>query len=346
MMGIERFDPVSDKAEFRACYETYVAAHWADDPELPPMSPDLFRGWLTVGWNGEPRETWMAAGKQAGGSATEQAGGYYMLKLPDRENLDRGQLILEVNPAVRRRGVGSALLEHAVGRAAADGRAVLNSEVWADSAGEAFARAAGATPGLVEIRRVLELGKIPEGRLAELRRPAARAAAGYSLVSWTGPMPEEFIEHAAALFTALDDAPSDPGVQRREWDAQRVRESVVDLFPCFGTREYAVAAQHDATGELAALTQVGVDPPHPELGYQEITAVTREHRGHRLGLLVKIEMLELLAAAEPQLERISTWNAESNRHMISVNEALGCEILGPPARSWELSCLALDRLPR
>jgi hypothetical protein len=51
---------------------------------------------------------------------------------------------------------------------------------------------------------------------------------------------------------------------------------------------------------------------------------------------VKIAMLEVLRAAEPQLERIDTWNAESNRYMIAVNEALGYTVLGPPASWWKL----------
>ena len=39
-------------------------------------------------------------------------------------------------------------------------------------------------------------------------------------------------------------------------------------------------------------------------------------------------MLELLARKEPQLEFIDTWNAESNRHMIAINDALGCVVVG------------------
>jgi len=84
-----------------------------------------------------------------------------------------------------------------------------------------------------------------------------------------------------------------------------------------------------------------VDPADPGWGHQAITAVTREHRGHRLGLLVKVTMLELLAAPEPQLERIDTWNGESNAHMIAVNEALGFTIVGPPITSWRLDVAAV-----
>ena len=34
-------------------------------------------------------------------------------------------------------------------------------------------------------------------------------------------------------------------------------------------------------------------------------------------------MLRWLADAEPQLQTVDTWNAESNDHMIGVNEQLG-----------------------
>ena len=54
----------------------------------------------------------------------------------------------------------------------------------------------------------------------------------------------------------------------------------------------------------------------------------REHRGHRLGLLLKAEMMRWLAEAEPQIATIDTDNAESNRHMIAVNERLGYRVVG------------------
>jgi hypothetical protein len=72
-----------------------------------------------------------------------------------------------------------------------------------------------------------------------------------------------------------------------------------------------------------------------------LTGVVREHRGHRLGLLVKVAMAEWLRTAEPQLERIQTWNAQSNRYMIAVNEALGYTILGLPANWWRLDVAAV-----
>jgi hypothetical protein len=95
-------------------------------------------------------------------------------------------------------------------------------------------------------------------------------------------------------------------------------------------------ATGDASGELAALTQLGVDPESPEWGHQGLTAVTRPHRGHRLGLLVKVAMLEQLASCEPQLSRIITDNTDTNQHMIAINAALGYQVMDCWV-TWELA---------
>ena len=329
-MHIEQLD-LSDTAGIRACYGAFLAAQRVDEPEELLMGERIFGVWFTTGFSGEPAEVWLVPGHAPGSVA-----GWYRLELPDLENLDRANLHLTVHPDERRHGLGRALLRHAAGRAAAHGRTVLGGGARNGTAGEAFARRVGAEPGLVDIERLLEPGKLEDGGLARLREQAERHAAGYALVTWSGLVPEELIEQMAALYAALSDAPHDPDVEPEKWDAQRVRERVNGLREHFGTREYSVAARHVATGEMAALTQVSVDPPDPGWAVQLITAVTAAHRGHRLGLLVKVAMLEWLATAEPQLERITTWNAEDNQHMIAVNEALGYTVFGAPATSWRL----------
>jgi GNAT superfamily N-acetyltransferase len=336
-MRIEQSDP-ADAGRTRLCHEVYLAAQRVDEPGESWFTDRPFGGWLNVGWDGNPGEVWLATEE---GSAA----GWYRLEMPARENLDQASLNLIVHPAERRRGVGLALLRHAASRAAAHGRTVLDAGVRAGSPGEAFARSLGAKPGLVEIQRVLEIGRLEQGKLARLRGPAERAAAGYSLVSWAGPVPEELIEQAAVVYNAMSDAPHSPGTAPAEWNAQRVREQINDLFPQFGLHNYTVAARHDDTGELAALTEVAVDPSSPSWGHLAFTVVTRKHRGHRLGLLLKIAMMELLATTEPQLERITTWNAQSNEHMIAVNEALGYTVFGQPNTWFRLDVAAVSGSP-
>jgi GNAT superfamily N-acetyltransferase len=332
-MRIEQVD-LTDAETLRACHGVNLAAGRIDTPEGPWLSEQAFGNWMTTGWGGEPREVWAIRLVPGQGPVT----GWYRLQLPDRENLDRAHLNIVVHPEARRRGTGRALLRHAAGRMAEHGRSVLTGGADRDSPGEAFARSAGAEPGIVEIKRMMEPGRL---ELARLREPAERAAADYSLVSWAGLVPDEFVDQAAALYSALNDAPNNPGVAPEVWNAQRVRDSVNVPRQRSSMHHYSIAARHDASGELAALTEMAIDPADPGWGLQLITAVIRKHRGHRLGLLVKIGMLELLATAEPQLARIVTWNAEINEHMIAVNEALGYRISGQPHTSYRVDVAAL-----
>jgi GNAT superfamily N-acetyltransferase len=327
-MRIERGD-VSDRATIKACFEAVRAAGEADDPVGPPWSLQRMRGWLE--YPTDPAETWICPDE-----ATGEVAGWYYLILPERENRDRAYLYLTVRPASRRRGIGTALLRHAAGRTEAAGRQMLSSGAFQGSAGAAFAAGVGATAGLVEARRVLVLSKIPAGRLAALRAEASRAAAGYSLVRWDGRTPDEYLARYAEVENAMGDAPHDEGEEHSVWDADRVREQIDDIRERTGRHIRTLAALHDASGEMAAVTAVEEDPDNPAWAHQLLTAVIRKHRGHRLGLLVKVAMLDWLAEADPGLERIVTGNAAINQHMISINEDLGYEPLEPFGQSYEM----------
>ena len=333
-MRIERWDP-ADETTAMAVYEAHLAAHLADEADDPPMSAGTFGLFLREGFDRTPGEVWFAADDDAG------VVGYYRMQLWDLENLDRAFGGPVIHPAARRRGYGRALLRHEAARAAAHGRSVLSGKVVTGSAGEAFAAAAGATPGLVDVRRMQYLAKIEAGKVAELRQSAARAAAGYSLVNWTGDIPEQYLGPVAHVINAFEDAPRGENVEPEAWDADRVRERTGAHVRAGLLRDHSVAALHDATGEMAAYTGVIVDPEAPSWGFQELTAVTRSHRGHRLGLLVKTAMMELLAETEPQLEFIMTGNAAANDHMIAVNEQLGYEVAGPGWRYYDAAVAGL-----
>ena len=74
-----------------------------------------------------------------------------------------------VHPDHRRQGTGRELLRHAAGRAAAAERVVLAGYARDESPGAAFAALGGATAGQAEVRRVLDLRKMPAGEVAALR---------------------------------------------------------------------------------------------------------------------------------------------------------------------------------
>jgi GNAT superfamily N-acetyltransferase len=330
LQGIVRWDPADD-ATLHGIRATWGAAQVIDDPDGPRMSLPVLRGWLQRGFVFSPAEAWYLEVSEPG-----QVPGWYRLELFDQENLNRAFLLVVVHPAARGHGLGRLLLRHAAGQAAAAGRTVLDGQVRDGSAGDAFAAAAGAKSGIGATLRRLDLRTAPAGHFTRLQASAAAAAAGYSLVRWTGPTPPQYQEPLARVLNAYGDAPHDAGVEAEEWDAARVRERGDRAVALLGLRRLALAAVHDASGEMAAMTSMAIEPKDPTWGHQELTAVTREHRGHRLGLLLKSAMIEWLAEAEPQVTRIETGNAAANKHMIAVNDALGFVASEPYFHTVEL----------
>jgi len=328
-MRIERFDPADTDAA-RACYDIYLAGTPADDPAGPPMSPRHFSGWLKLGWTEDPREHWLAR-DDAGAPC-----GWYVLSLPGRENLHLAEVSPAVSPSLRRTGLGATLVRHAAARADELGRSALSGSAREGSPGAAFARALGARRGLTDERRVLEVATLTADRLTGLRRNAESVARAYTLLSWDGPVPAEHLAGVAAINTAVAaDIPHSDGHEPQRWDPERVRQND-RREAAQGLRGHTVVARCAATGELAGLTHLSIDPVNPAWGYQDLTAVTGQHRGHRLGLLVKVGMLGLLAEHEPQLTRVITDNAEVNQHMIAINAELGFSVLDRWA-SWEIA---------
>lgn len=323
----------------RACRAVQVAAHDVDDPDGDPPPPlALFRSLMARTWSCDPVIAWYIPGDKLGPASQDiPVAAFCRLTMQDLENRGRARVNPIVHPAFRRRGIGRALLRHAAQQAKAADRTNLDGVVAQGSAGEAFAQGLGARPGILDARRILDLRKVQTSRFVRLRAEAAEHAKGYSLVSWTGRTPENELGRVAGVMNAMNDAPREEGLFEDDiWDADRVRDRGDMPVRFAGNRGYSIAAVDDATGEMAALTQLFVDPADPAWGRQGLTGVTRPHRGHRLGLLTKAAMLEWMATAEPQLERIETNNAAVNSYMISVNEALGFEFSGPNFQFYAL----------
>ena len=259
----------------------------------------------------------------------DRAGGAAVLTLWQRDNQHLAELVLEVHPDARRRGIGTALLAEGERRARAAGRTSLASDVdepGPGAPGRAFAERHGFSCGLVEVRRDLAL-PVDDGRLAALEREALAASAGYELRTWRDETPPELLEDRALLERRLStDAPSgDQPYEEEDWDVARIQEREATNVRQGRTR-FAAGALRE--GRLVAFSEIALPLAVPEKAYQWGTLVLREHRGHRLGTLVKLAALRELAAASPATTSITTWNAESNRPMIAVNEALGFRTAG------------------
>ena len=246
-------------------------------------------------------------------------------------------------PEARGDGVAELLLERAIDDARARGRTALQTyslhrldtglptlpspsgfggvprDEWTR-----FYLDRGFTLQQVERNSVFDL----RGSLDAVRamRDGALAVAGsdYRVQLWSGGTPERFREAFAYVLSRMSTDVPMGGLDIAEevWDVERVEHR--DRRLAAGGLHIGVAAvEHVPSGRIVAYNELGIGEDRTRPTDQWGTLVVKEHRGRRLGTLVKCENLLRWVDEVPTSPFVTTFNAEENRPMLDVNEAIG-----------------------
>jgi GNAT superfamily N-acetyltransferase len=270
--------------------------------------------------------------------------GRLVVTVPLEEDATTAEVEVHVIPAARRHGIGTALLRQGEELVADAGRVDISTftehviadippgaQTVAPEAGPTglpaddvtrFALASGYRLGQVELVSRLSL-PLPDAVRERLQNEADSRSGDYRIVTWWMSCPDELVDgYAAARARMVEDVPHDGIVLDPEhWDAERVREEEQRWIEA-GEPALVAAAVHETTGDVVAYTILLVAQGSKKVEQWD-TLVVGAHRGHRLGLAVKLANLRALASVAPGVERILTWNAAENGPMLAINDALG-----------------------
>ncbi|MGM1016129.1 MAG: GNAT family N-acetyltransferase [Actinomycetota bacterium] len=230
----------------------------------------------------------------------------------EREARDRGRRTLQT---------------WALHRAGASGRMIRPATGWGEVAATRLTdllSAHGFTMEQVERNSALDLDRSSELLQRSLDDALRIAGDDYRVVCWTLPTPAHLREGYADVISRMaTDVPSgDLEIDEEVWDADRIVRR--DAHFTEGGQVLSVAAvEHIPSGRLVAFNELVIGADRTGITHQYGTLVTKEHRGRRLGTIVKCANLLRWREIAPDSPRVSTFNAEENRPMLDINEAIG-----------------------
>ncbi|TAP45345.1 GNAT family N-acetyltransferase [Arthrobacter sp. S39] len=277
------------------------------------------------------------------------------IALPLTDNLDLAEFTLDILPEFQRQGVGRKLLLAAEHLARAEGRTMILVDTNHPGASlHEFEKAQlvpGSGQGFVPLEsREVEFAQktgytlqhieqfsscalpLDTKLVADLQTEADEANNGrYLLHHWTDRCPDQWLEAVAVLENQagadVDPSLEAPVEQDMVFDGGILREAEKATI-AQGRRTVVTAVEDLATGALVGLTTITVLAHRADVVFQDDTLVLQEHRGNKLGLLIKVANMERLTEQFPDARVIYTWNAPENRYLLTVNKQLGFTTAG------------------
>lgn len=250
------------------------------------------------------------------------------ISLPVADNLHVSYVDLWVLPDGRRAGVGSTLLHDIERRVRDAGRTTILADAYGapgtTPAGLGFGLARGFEVANTEDIKVLDLADLDERR-EPLGADVAERIGDYTIVRCQD-IPDEHMDGFCRLMSGfMSQIPlGDLALADSEWTGERVR--AWEERARVTSLESYVALALSADGAVVGTSDVNISLLDPARASVGLTIVDADHRGHRLGLAMKLANHADLRAAHPGCARVETSNAGVNEHMNAVNEQMGYRV--------------------
>ena len=320
-MNIESFDGnTASDAVLHEYYDFRVASELEREPD-DPFEP--FEVWLLemqdpASWTKQLR--WLARdGDDLVGSAHLEL--HYV-----ETNRHLAFFDITVRADRRREGVGTVLLETVRAAAKADGRRVIETYVAStdDDAGPSpFLELYGFEKRMVERRSSMPMADVDRAMLEGWVDQAEDRAGEYTLIGFEDVCPDDYVQAYVDLNDVMNTAPIENlDMEDWHWTVERLREAE-ELRARVRKHQWTLIARHEPSGELAGFTEVQFGDWMGDLAWQGDTGVDPKHREKGLGRWLKAAMALRILDEKPEIARVDTWNAGSNRPMLAINVAMG-----------------------
>lgn len=268
-------------------------------------------------------------------TATDRVRGWAMLSYSREFPDDPMYVVVEVDPDARRQGIGTQL-QHRIRALCPPERPSRQyfAEAFLPADADAtthpttrWAHACGWR--LNELDRTLRLEWPPEGSNVDALMPSIPP--DYTLHTYVNGVPAALRESLGVVRGQMDaEAPSgDIEFSAEAWSEQYYLQHVEEIKRRHATLVETVAVWE---GNVVGFTGITIPDDAARLMHVAGTGVLRAHRGKRLGLAMKTEIMRELLARGVANPAIETDTAVDNPWMLAINRAVGftdyCQLAG------------------
>ncbi len=317
-MKLETFDPhLASEDVLKGVHEVISVIEAENLPDDPPMTYETRRVRFLA-----PLPAHNQLFRWLGTEDDQIVASSWALRWPE-EDPDNSLISVMVLPEHRRRGIGKSMLKEALGTVADAGSRRVIIDCVAGRPWEPALGRLGMECVLNDKQSRLYLAEVDWDLMDEWISRAEERASDYELITFTSPIPDEYMERFCAVSNVMNTAPLEGlEINDRVMTPEKMR-SIEEMMAGRGDTALICVAVHRPTGEFAGFTDVVVNANRPEKVGQNDTAVDPAHRNKGLGRWLKATMVKWIAADYPKARWIDTNNVESNAPMLGINVAMG-----------------------
>jgi GNAT superfamily N-acetyltransferase len=255
-------------------------------------------------------------------STGRTAAGWARLTLRQAADFEgAGKFHIEVSPAYRRLGLGTALLGRVRERAELLGLSTLYGWAADSSAGSGFLSARLDRVWTREISSVLDLCRID--RDAIRHRAGRLPVPGVEPAGWAGSCPPGLLEEYARCHrrTNADARGSEAGPEQVTAALLAEQEGAAER----SGQEWITVAAVGPGGELLGFSQADLPADRSGRAQQVFTGVVPEHNGRGIAGWLKASVVVRLMKHKPRVRWLTTENNGANPAILAANARLGFE---------------------
>lgn len=240
---------------------------------------------------------------------------------PDyKDEKDEVRIFILVDPEYRRQGLGRYLFQYASNHSRQNQK--TRAFIWTtQDEGKAFNQSLGGKIVYRNYTSRLHIADINWQQMDTWIETGVKHSSDTRMNRFE-EAPEDILEDYCQLYTEVcNQAPAEDleGEEVTTPESRRRKEkSLKDRG-----YHWITFITTDGDGIISGLTEIHYDPQNPDIVRQDLTGVRESHRGRRIGKWLKATMAHYIRENFPKAKFIQTGNAQSNEHMLRINNEMG-----------------------